>query len=330
VAFVLQVEYSPPKTRNLVGTSFHFITSIGMATVAVWGYLFQVWTHYAIALAVPPTLALIAAFFIIPESPRWLLSKGRDKEALALLQAVADTNGAKMPDNVLLYEDIDTQEGIKDVLKNRKLLMSAPINMLGWFMSSLVYYMLWFSAKYLAGDIYLNAFILGAAELPGRVAALFLMEKVGRKFTFMISMGLACVVMLCSIYPDTTSRKIMYSVGKALSGTLWAVIYLYSAEMYPTKIRSLGSGLGSAAARIAALLAPQTKYIMVLGESVPYIIVAVLAFACVCVFWFLPETKDKDLPQTIDEFENLFLSPRAKDRQSLSGAIGEEVEETQA
>ena len=41
------------------------------------------------------------------------------------------------------------------------------INMFGWFMTSLVYYMLWFSAKSLAGDIYVNAIILGLAELPG-------------------------------------------------------------------------------------------------------------------------------------------------------------------
>ena len=39
--------------------------------------------------------------------------------------------------------------------------------MFGWFMTSLVYYMLWFSAKSLAGDIYINAAILGLAELPG-------------------------------------------------------------------------------------------------------------------------------------------------------------------
>ena len=43
----------------------------------------------------------------------------------------------------------------------------ALINMFGWFMTSLVYYMLWFSAKSLAGDIYVNAAILGLAELPG-------------------------------------------------------------------------------------------------------------------------------------------------------------------
>ena len=45
------------------------------------------------------------------------------------------------------------------------------------------------------------------------------MERVGRKLTFMIAMALACVVMLCSIFPDTTSRKICYSIGKVYCTT---------------------------------------------------------------------------------------------------------------
>ena len=39
--------------------------------------------------------------------------------------------------------------------------------MFGWFMASLVYYMMWFSAKSLAGSIYINLLILGLVELPG-------------------------------------------------------------------------------------------------------------------------------------------------------------------
>jgi len=41
--------------------------------------------------------------------------------------------------------------------------------MFGWFMTSLVYYVLTFSASSLAGDIYVNAAILGAAEIPGNL-----------------------------------------------------------------------------------------------------------------------------------------------------------------
>ena len=68
------------------------------------------------------------------------------------------------------------------------------------------------------------------------------MQRFGRKYTFMGSVALACICMFVSIWDNMTSRKIMYCIGKALSGALWAVIYLYSSEMYPTKIRNLGSG----------------------------------------------------------------------------------------
>ena len=53
----------------------------------------------------------------------------------------------------------------------------------------------------------------------------------------------------------------------------------------------------SAAARVAALLAPFIGQVRQLGNFVPYLIIAVLAFLCLSVFWMLPETRGRNLPQ---------------------------------
>ena len=87
-----------------------------------------------------------------------------------MLQKVADMNGKTVPEGCQLYEEVDEKTGVRDQLKrlsNGLLIRCALINMFGWFMTSLVYYMLWFSAKSLAGNIYVNAAILGIAEIPG-------------------------------------------------------------------------------------------------------------------------------------------------------------------
>eukprot|EP00116_Pleurobrachia_bachei_P007435 sb/3467697/ len=286
-----------------------------MASIAFWGYLFQDWTTYAIALAVPSSIMLPVCFFFTPESPRYCLSKGDDKQALSLLSKVAQINKQDMPVNCELYEDVDTSASLVDVFKNPRLLRCGIINMFGWFMTSLVYYMLWFSAKNLAGSIYINALILGLAELPGRVFAFFAMEKLGRKVTFMASLAFASACVMISAYDNKTSRKVMYGFGKALSGSLWAVIYLYSSEMYPTKIRSLGSGIGSASARVAALLAPFISDALTLSPVIPYIAVGVVGFLCTVAFILVPETGGKDLPQTLSEFDNLFDKKEKKNPQ---------------
>ncbi|KAL5260307.1 hypothetical protein ACHWQZ_G010436 [Mnemiopsis leidyi] len=315
IAFVLEVEYAPPKYRNRVGSAFHFITSVGMATVAIWGVIFKPWKAYAIALAIPPTIMLPVCYFLLPESARYYLGKGDDQSALTMLQKVADVNGKTIPAGCQLYEEVDEKTGVRDLLKrlsNGLLIRCALINMFGWFMTSLVYYMLWFSAKSLAGDIYVNAAILGIAEIPGRAVAFVLMDKIGRKFTFMGSIGVGCVCMFVSIHDNPVSRKVMYCIGKAVSAALWAVIYLYSSEMYPTKIRNLGSGIGSAAARVAALIAPFIGDWLEVSPIVPYILVGVLAIVCSGIFMFVPETSGKDLPQTLEDFELLFEDKKDK------------------
>jgi len=314
------VEYAPPHYRNKVGTAFHFMTSIGMATVAIWGMIFKPWKMYALALAFPPTIMLIVCYFILPESARYYLGKGNDAAALDMLEKVAECNGKEVPEGCRLFEEHEEKVSIRELLgklTGGRLIRCMLINMFGWFMTSLVYYMLWFSAKSLAGDIYVNAIILGLAELPGRMVAYVLMEKIGRKYTFMGSIGIGCICMFVSIYENSVSRKIMYCIGKAVSASLWAVIYLYSSEMYPTKIRNLGSGIGSAAARIAALIAPFIGDWLAVSPVVPYILVGVLAMICCGVFMFVPETSGKDMPQTLEDFELLFEDGKEKDEEKL-------------
>ena len=64
------------------------------------------------------------------------------------------------------------------------------------------------------------------------------------------ALSLASVVMLISIYEDSTLRKVMYCIGRSLAGLLWGVIYIYTSEIYPTNVRGLGAGLGSGKGQI--------------------------------------------------------------------------------
>ena len=58
-----------------------------------------------------------------------------------------------------------------------------------------------------------------------------------------------------------------------------------------------------------------------MGNFVPYVIVAVLAVLCLSLFWMLPETRGRDLPQTVEEFEGLFKENKYEE---IAGKKGEE------
>lgn len=66
--------------------------------------------------------------------------------------------------------------------------------------------------KYMANVADRRVFI--KRNVAGRVVAFALMERVGRKYTFMGSIGLGCVCMFVSIYDNSITRKIMYCIGK--------------------------------------------------------------------------------------------------------------------
>lgn len=81
--------------------------------------------------------------------------------------------------------------------------------------------------------------------------------------------------------------------------------YLYSTEIYPTEIRQIGLGVNSAVSRIGSMLSP---FIKELNEcthvSVSMALFSFIALVNSVLVILLPETRGKDIPDTIDQIEN--------------------------
>lgn len=77
------------------------------------GYLLRHWFTLSLATSVPFVL-LFSYYWIIPESPRWLLSKNRIDEAEVIVQRMAKINGKTVPNNFLRKMEVGTKKRGED------------------------------------------------------------------------------------------------------------------------------------------------------------------------------------------------------------------------
>ncbi|GIY33798.1 organic cation transporter protein [Caerostris extrusa] len=99
VGFVLIMEMTGPQHRTEVGIGIQLGWSIGFTTLAAVAWLFRHWFWFQLALSVP-ILPVLFFYKMIPESPRWLLTKGKTEQLEKSLTKAAKLNGKKIEDDL--------------------------------------------------------------------------------------------------------------------------------------------------------------------------------------------------------------------------------------
>ncbi|KAK7497693.1 hypothetical protein BaRGS_00011088 [Batillaria attramentaria] len=144
-SFVIGMELVGPSKRVWAGFVIEVCFALGLVLLAPMAYLLRDWQHLQIASAIVP-FGYLSYYWLIPESPRWLLSKGRVLEAEAIIRTAAKVNKVTLPARVLDEQSlrVETQE----------------------FAVTLGYYGLALNIGSLSGNIFLNVFISsGVLEL---------------------------------------------------------------------------------------------------------------------------------------------------------------------
>lgn len=94
--------------------------SIGLVLLAGIVHLVRDWRYLSLAVSLP-LLFLFSFFFVIPESPRWLIATGNYKQAAKVMKTIAKFNGKIIPDN---YEDVLRSKMSREVIKPIESLLS--------------------------------------------------------------------------------------------------------------------------------------------------------------------------------------------------------------
>ena len=335
-AFVLVMELVSPELRTPMGIMTQFPFGLGVCILPAIAYFFRNWVPLQLAISIP-CLVLLIYFKEIPESPRWLVQKRRFAEAKDILKKIAKANGNDLPDDeevVKMLENLDeaneevaqenkvltTSEKLKEAFQEIEILFATPqlrkrtLNIFySWLVVAMVYYGLSFNSKNIGGDMYVSMFISGLAECLACLAIIPALSKFGRVKIYsggFIAGGACCLVVAVMTWVMGKDSMVWLLVtiamtGKFLVSGTFALSYLYTAELFPTPVRNVAVGGASTFARIGSASAPYIVDILGgISAGIPTVIFGVFSLSAGLFALLLPETLNKQLPETVADVEN--------------------------
>uniref|UniRef100_A0A8B9UXI0 Major facilitator superfamily (MFS) profile domain-containing protein n=1 Tax=Anas zonorhyncha TaxID=75864 RepID=A0A8B9UXI0_9AVES len=278
----------------------HCCSAIGQMILAGLSYGIRNWRLLEIAGSAP-MFALFFYIWVLPESARWLVTKGKIEEAKKVLQKAASINKRTIPPDLLeqLKCEKQTKPGsILDLLRKKHLLKVTLIMSCAWFVDSLVYYGLSLSVTNFGLDIYLTQLAFGAVELPARISCIFLLQWFGRKKSqavLLLLAGVMCLLIAGIPEDQAVAITVLAIIGKFAASASFSCSYVYAAELFPTIVRQSGVGLCSMAARVAGIIAPLIRLLEKYHRAVPMAIFGSAPVLGGLLCFLLPETRGAEL-----------------------------------
>ncbi|ODM94683.1 Organic cation transporter 1 [Orchesella cincta] len=325
--YILVLEFCGPTYRTLVANlSIAIFYTLGTILLPFLAQLIGNWRIYALVISLPMLLALLALFFV-PESARWLLSKGRAKEATKILRSFAKVNRRKVDEQIFVEFEVlnETQEATKlfseleasaeeepslfVAFKTPRLRRTFILLTLIWALIALVYDGHSRNIINLANDE-LNVFwmfgIASLTEFPADMLLIFTLDRFGRRWLAFGSMTLSGAFSFISaaITPDVRAAFLV----SAIISRFWVNVAFniglqYAAELLPTVIRAQGVNAIHIMGYVASIISP---FVAAIGRTNPALSLILLgAFAITAGFLslFLAETLGEELPNTLEEAE---------------------------
>ena len=310
VASTLISEFSPVKVRGRMVVLLEAFWAVGWILAAVIG-TFVVGAHdsgwrWALALGMVPAFYALYVRLHLPESVRFLESRGRHEEAeeiVASFEAAvpADAELADAPSAPTFAEDDVTSRSIwSPSLRGRTAALWTV-----WFCVNLSYYgaFVWIPSLLVAdGFSLVKSFsftlIITLAQLPGYAMAAWLIEVWGRRVT--LAAFLVCSDCAAGLYGLAHTEWLIIVAGCLLSFFnlgAWGALYAVGPELYPTHLRGAGTGAAAGFGRLASIIAPLLVPLILAGAGSGWLFAlfaAAFALAALAAF-ALPEQRGKAL-----------------------------------
>ncbi|KAB5565430.1 hypothetical protein PHYPO_G00241410 [Pangasianodon hypophthalmus] len=273
------------------------------------------WRILLTALSLP-ALLYIPLWWFIPESPRWLLSKGRVQEAEDIIRAAARQNGITPPevifkDSQLIIsesESSDVSYTYMDLIRTPKMRSVTLLNSVVWFTITISYFGLCLSTPNMNGDPYLNCLFSALTEVAAYVLTWLLIKVVPRRALItgpLLSGGLV-LLLIPAVPPDYGSLTVVLAmVGKLGVTAAFSVLYISTAEQFPTVVRGMGMGICSMCSKIGSTISPFFPYFGHYDQVLPYILMGVLTLIAGLLSILMPETRGIPLPEAISQVQSL-------------------------
>ena len=270
VASALVTEFSPAAHRGRLVVLLESFWSVGALVAALVALLIPhnpLGWRFVFLVGALPSLYVLVLRRSMPESPRFLLSRGRQRQALEVLRTV-EAQAGQPPAPVSTSEaesapPVGGWTGPRDLLRGRLRRRTLLLWTL-WFGMVYSYYGIfnWLptllaAAGHTLVKTYEYTLWITLAQIPGYFAAARLVDALGRRRTLVLFL-VPCTLATLG-YAVSTSPAAILLCGSLISFFnlgAWGVVYTYTPELYPTRLRGSGAGWASAAGRVGGMAAP--------------------------------------------------------------------------
>lgn len=260
---------------------------VGTLIVPVFG-----WKSLFILGGIP---GLIIAYLLyrLPESPRWLIGQGRLDEAENIIRQAEDS--ARRKDPAYSFDDRAHNEATLALGRQPE---AAPRARSRWGellsptfrVRTIVAWILWASSFFVAnslnnwmptlyhtvyslelGSALRAASMTNVAQVVILLACAFCIDRIGRRTWAIVSFLVGAVLLAALAAGGTNSLWSLIplaTLAYGVVGSVNAVLYLYTPEIYPTRMRAIGTGLATSWLRIASAVGPATVGYMVGAQGI--------------------------------------------------------------
>ncbi|XP_076643679.1 carcinine transporter [Halictus rubicundus] len=319
IPFIISLELVGPNYRSFVTVMTCSFYTMGLCMLAGLTYLIRDWRTLAITTSAP-FLMYILYWWFLPESPRWLLAKGRLVEANAILETLAKVNGKELPasftqklrQRMMMSRSKSEEErlrsgpGVLSLFKTPNMRLKTCLITLNWFANNMVYVGLSYYGPALGNEEHLSFFFSSLAEIPSYMACWVVMDRWGRRWPLCLCMvvaGVSCIATVLLSTDAVVLTLILFLLSKSAISASFLIIYPFAGELYPTQLRGVAIGFSAYISGLGLIIIPFVTY---LGKE--NLVLPLVILGCVSVIGGLsglrlPETLHHRLPQTVEEGE---------------------------
>jgi sugar porter (SP) family MFS transporter len=309
-------ELAPAKWRGRMVGLFQINVVVGILLAYLSNFIITTrnlgamqW-RWEFGVAIVPSLLFLILLYGIPRSSRWLVTTNRTDEAREVLELMGSPNSAaelqEIVDSVHMQAG-QPQEPLFNGRYNKPIFLAVSVGLFNQLagINAILYYAnyIFASAGFSSSSAALQTVGVGLVNLVATFLGMSLIDKLGRKTLLLIgALGMAVALSGVAMIFHTNSHQgllvwllVMFIVFFAISQG--SVIWVYIAEVFPSRVRSKGQSVGSSAHWIMnALIAGVFPFIAARSQAAPFAFFAammVLQFVVVALAY--PETKGRSL-----------------------------------
>lgn len=316
-------EIAPAKNRGKLVALYQFNIVLGILIAFLSNYLFSsiennAW-RWMIGIEALPALIYMLLAFTLPKSPRWLLSKGRDKEAKTVLQLINPVGNVDELISEIKVDEKENPSGENIFIKKYRFPLILAFFMAFFNQFSGINAFLYYAPRIFeeaglgASTALLSSIGIGITNLIFTLIGVAMIDKFGRKklmylgsIGYIISLGMVSLAFFLNWGGMYVPGFLFLFIASHAIGQ-GAVIWVFISEIFPNHLRANGQAFGSSVHWILAAIIPSMVPFLItsIGAGTVFAIFAIMmVFQLLFVAFMMPETRGVKLEELTKKLIN--------------------------